>query len=288
MKRTITGLLGMVLTTLALGACGGDESAGKGSVELTTWGEEYIEQQIPGADFEDGWTIHYAKFLVVIGGIKIADDANVVGAELKGTKLFNHVTPGVKTITTFKNLEAKAWTKVSYQIRPAADDTELAEGATDADLAMMKMNKYSVYVEADATKGAVKKSYKWGYGVPTAYTECKGDKDGKETFGVIVTNGGTDQVQLTIHGDHLYYDDLQATNARRRFTALGAADKDMDNVVTQAELTAVKLVDIDAKDGAFGTGAAGDVNDLGAFVRALSRTVGHYRGEGECFAGDPK
>ena len=291
MKRIRTGLSGSVLAALAaltIGGCGGDEPAGTGSVKFTTWGEEYIEQQIPGADFEDGWTIHYSKFLVVIGGIKIADDADVVGAELKTTKLVNHVSPGVKEITTFKDLEAKAWTKVSYEIRPAAEDTEVAEGATADDLAMMKKNKYSVYVEAEATKDAVKKSYKWGFGLPTAYTDCKGDKDGKETFGVIVTNGGTDDVQLTIHGDHLYYDDLQATNAKRRFNAIAASDKDMDNVVTQDELTAVKLVGIDAKDGAYGTGAAGDVNDLGAFTRALSRTVGHYRGEGECFAGDPK
>jgi hypothetical protein len=194
----------------------------------------------------------------------------------------------VKKLAAFKDLEAKAWSKVSYQIRPAADDTEVAEGATADDLALMKKNKYSVYVEADATQGAVKKSFTWGFSVPTAYTDCKGDKDGKETSGVIVTNGGTDEVQLTIHGDHLFYDDLQASNALLRFNAISASDKDMDSIVTQDELTAVKLVDIDAKDGAYGTGAAGDVNDLGAFVRALSRTVGHFRGEGECFAGDPK
>lgn len=287
MKRSYVGLFCAAIGALAISGCGGDD-AGQGNVEFTTWGEEYIEQQIPGADFEDGWTIHYSKFLVVIGGIEIADDAGEVGAEMKGTMLFNHVSAGVKSVTKFEGLEAKAWTKVSYEIRPAADDTELGDGATADDLAMMKAEKYSVYVEADATKGGVKKTYKWGYGVPTAYTDCKGEKDGKETFGVIVTNGGTDEVELTIHGDHLYYDDLQAPNAKRRYNAIAAADADMDGVVTEDELTAVKLVDIDAENGAYGTGAADDVNDLGAFVRALSRTVGHFRGEGECFAGDPK
>ena len=37
----------------------------------------------------------------------------------------------------------------------------------------------------------------------------------------------------------------------------------------------------------YGTGSAGDVNDLGAFVTALSRTLGHCLGEGECVSVDP-
>ena len=102
-----------------------------------------------------------------------------------------------------------------------------------------------------------------------------------------MTNGGVDTVELTIHGDHLYYDDLQSPNAKRRFDAIADADKDMDKTITQDELTAEKLVAIDPMKGAYGTGAASDVDDLGAYVRALSRTVGHFRGEGECFATDP-
>jgi hypothetical protein len=286
MKHRAAGLCLAAMGALA--GCGADEPAGSGSVAFTTWGEEYIEKEIPAGDFADGWSIHYSKFLVVIGGVKIADDTGKVAAEMKGTRLFNHVTPGVKQVATFDDVEAKAWTKVSYAIRPAATDTELGEGATAADLAMMQGKQWAVYVEAEATKGAVKKTYTWGFGVPTAYIDCKGDKDGKETDGVLVTNGGTDTVELTIHGDHLYYDDLQAQNAKRRFNAIAAADKDGDGVVTLDELSAVKLVDIDPMDGAYGTGAAGDVNDLGAFVTDLSRTVGHFRGEGECFATDPK
>jgi hypothetical protein len=269
---------------LALAGCGG----GEGTVAFSSWGEDYIEKEIPEAEFEDGWSVRYSKFLVVIGNVKIADDEGTVGAEMKGSKLVNHVTPGVKPIISFPNLEAKAWTKVSYEILPADGSTELGEGATAADLDMMKAGGYAVYVEGTATKGATSKSYKWGFTVPTAYNDCKGDKDGKETFGVLVTNGGTDEVELTIHGDHLYYDDLQAANAKLRFNAIASADADMDGVITLEELAAVKLVDIDPADGAYGTGAAGNVNDLRAFVTDLSRTVGHFRGEGECFGGDPK
>jgi hypothetical protein len=49
--------------------------------------------------------------------------------------------------------------------------------------------------------------------------------------------------------------------------------------VTLDELRAIKLSDITV--GTYGTGSA-DINDLGAFVEALSQTLGHFRGEGEC------
>ncbi len=102
-----------------------------------------------------------------------------------------------------------------------------------------------------------------------------------------MTNGGTDEVQLTIHGDHLFYDDLQASNAKVRFTALSKADANGDSKLTLDELAAVRLTMIAAEDGTFGTGAAANVNTLRDFVTDLTRTVGHFRGEGECFAKDP-
>lgn len=268
---------------LALLGCGADQ----GTVTFSTWGEEYIETGIPASEFADGWSVQYSKFLVTLGAVRVADDRDAVGAEMEASRLFNHVSPGVKEVVSFPDLEAKAWTRVSYQLVASGAGTELGEGATDADLALMKQGGYTVYAEGEASRGSEKKTFKWGFALPTAYTECKGDKDGKETFGVLVTSGGTDQVELTIHGDHLFYDDLQAANARLRFTALAAADADADGEVTLEELALVKLVSIDPANGAYGTGAAGDVNDLGAFVKDLSRTVGHYRGEGECFAGDP-
>ena len=287
MKRSF-GLTNLFLAAALLAGCGAEEPAGRGDVAITTWGEGYIEEEIPASDFEDGWSIKFSKFLVVLGGVRIADDAGAIGAESKGTKIVDHVSPGVKPLVTFGALEAKAWTKVSFEIRPPDEGTELGDGATAADLDAMKQGGYALWAEGEATQGAVTKTFRWGFGVPTAYVECKGDKDGRETPGVLVTNGGIDNVELTIHGDHLFYDDLQSPTAKLRFNALASADVDQDGEVTLAELAMKKLVDIDPTEGAYGTGSAGDVNDLGAFVTDLSRTVGHFRGEGECFATDPQ
>jgi hypothetical protein len=192
--------------------------------------------------------------------------------------------PGVKPVVTFDGLEAKAWERVSFEIGPISQDTAL-EGATEADKQLLLDAGASVHVEARIGKAAVEKRIVWTFSIATAYRECGGEKDGKETEGVLVTNGGTDAVELTIHGDHFFYDDLQAEAAVLRFEAMAGADADADGEVTLEELSAVNLVDI--PEGSYGTGSAGDINDLGAFVAALSRTLGHFRGEGECVSGDP-
>lgn len=267
----------------ACAACSSISEDGKGTATFTTWGEEFIEREIPASEVEDGWTIHYNKFLVVLRNVKVADEAGTVAAQMNGSKLFDHTKAGIKPVITFKGLAAQAWTHVSYEVSPATADTEVVTG-TDSDKQRMVSGGYSIYVEAVATKGSSTKSFSWGFTTATLFDRCRGERGGKETAGIVVTNGGTDEVQLTIHGDHLYYDDLQAKEAKVRFDNIAAADVDDNGSITLDELAKVKLASIPKENGPYGTGSAAGINDLGAFVTALSRTVGHYRGEGECFA----
>ncbi|WP_434042004.1 MULTISPECIES: hypothetical protein [Sorangium] len=278
------GAAAWALAAGALAGCGDDGASGAGRVEFTTWGEDYIEQEIPAADLEDGWSIQYQKFLFVLRNVTVADRDGNVGARMEGSILFDHTKAGPKPVVTFDDLDAKPWESVSYEIGPADADTAL-DGATEDDRALMIDAGASVHIEATARKGDVEKRLDWTFSRATRYADCKGEKAGKETDGVLVTNGGTDTVELTIHGDHFFYDDLQAATAARRFAPIAAADADDDGAVTLEELAAVRLVAID--EGTYGTGSAGNVNDLGAFVTALSRTLGHFRGEGECVSVDP-
>ncbi|WP_437973552.1 hypothetical protein WMF11_32720 [Sorangium sp. So ce295] len=277
-----------MLAGAALAGCGDDGASGTGNVAFSTWGEDYIEQEIPAADLADGWSIQYEKFLFVVRNVTIADREGNVGARMQGSILFDHTKAGAKPVVAFDDLEAKPWEAVSYEIGPVDADTAL-EGATEEDKALMLAAGASVHIEAIARKsgdgGEVEKRLDWTFSLATRYADCKGDKAGKETEGVLVTNGGTDDVELTIHGDHFFYDDLQAATAARRFAPIAAADADDDGAVTLEELAAVRLVEIE--EGTYGTGSAGDINDLGAFVAALSRTIGHFRGEGECVSVDP-
>ncbi len=274
-----TAPLALSVALLILSAC---TDTGSGNVAFTTWGEELIEEGIPATVFADGWSVKYDRFLVVLSGVKVADGATVAG-EMGTPRLFNHVVPRPKLVVDFPSLTAKTWPNVSYVIGPAAN-AELGAGATEADKALMTAGGYGLYVEGKAQKGADSRTFKWGFSVKTLFDSCKGDVSGKEVDGVVVANGGTDAVELTIHGDHLFYDDLQAPEAKVRFQNIADADADKNGEVTLAELEAVKLARLPPANGAYGTGSDSKVVDLKAFVTDLSRTVGHFRGEGECFA----
>lgn len=278
---------------VALVACSeaSGDADGKGSVTFTTWGEAYIEKEIPPKSpegeviVEDGWTVRYGKFLIVIADVAVAEEGKSPVAKLATPKLFDMHAPGEKAVVAFADLPGKPYTHVSYAVSPATGAVELGAGATEADKQIMVTGGYSLYVEGTATKGTRVKSFAWGFKTSTLYDRCKGEISGKETDGVVVTNGGDDNVQLTIHGDHLFYDDLQSPEAKIRLDNIAAADADNDGNVTLEELGAVQLADkTKITAGPYGTGSASGINDLRAFVEALSRTVGHFRGEGECLA----
>jgi hypothetical protein len=275
-----------VLLAAACAGCGSDgDDGGAGSVAFNTWGEAYIEDGIPATVFADGWSVSYQEFLVNIGEVTIADDSGEVAAQQSGSMIFDHHQPGVKPLVTFADLEAKSWTRVSYRVRPPTAEAALGVASEDQKGGMLAAGA-SIMVAGTATKDAVSKTFAWAFTQSTRYDDCKGEIDGKETAGVLVTNGGTDDVQLTIHGDHLFYDDLTSPEAQVRFQHIADADADDSGDVTLEELAAVRLTDLPASAGPFGTGSAGSVDDLRAFVTALSSTVGHYRGEGECISSE--
>ena len=278
-----------LLLSLSVVACGSNDpagSGGNGTVSFTTWGEQYIEDEIPVdseavTGFVDGWSVKYDKFLVNYQNIVVADAARRQTAAMTTSKLFDNHVSGVKSIVDFEGVPAQAWTQVSYQIAPVTAATELGDGATEADRQLMTDGGYSLYVEANATKGKQTIHYAWGFAIATQYNECHSEQGGKDEAGIVVTNNASLDVQLTTHGDHLYYDRLQASSdpavkTSLRFDDLAAADKDGDGELTLDELDAAPL-DVELYDPS-GLKAA----TQGAFVTSLARTVGHFRGEGEC------
>jgi hypothetical protein len=276
----------LVLATAACGSSDPTGSGGVGTLSFTTWGEEYIEQAIPvdagdGSGFVDGWTLSYDKFLVNFQNIIVADAAGDMAASMQSSTLFDNTLPGVKTIIEFDDIPAKAWDRVSYEIAPVTASTDLADGVPEADKALMLAGGYSLYVSASATQGDVQKRFAWGFAIGTRYEECHSERDGRDEAGVVVTNNGRLEAQLTTHGDHFFYDRLQsspdpAIRTSLRFDTLAAADTNDDGDVTLAELEA-KPLDVRLYDPS-GLGAV----NFGAFVTTLARTVGHFRGEGEC------
>jgi hypothetical protein len=259
------------IPVLALVAGCTASSSGTGSAAFTAYGEDFIEKEIPAATFEDGWTVRFTRFLVVVRAVQIEG-----AGTMSGSRLFDLVKPGPKPVVSFDEVPAQHYERVSFQIGPISADTE----GEAADKALMSKDGLSVYVEGHMTKGESSKRFAWGFTTNTLYDRCASEVAGKETAGVVVKNGGREEVELTIHGDHFFYDDLASAKAKVRGDNIAGADADQDGIVTLEELSKVKLVNLE--NGAYGTGSLPDIYDLRAFVTALSRTLGHYRGEGEC------
>lgn len=275
------------LFLLLASACADEE----GTAQFTTWGEEYVEHQIPAdatgqRGFVDGWTLKFDKFLVAFHAITVADDDGKVAAVASGSQLVDNVVPGRKVLASFPDLKAQHWPRVSYQIKPALPDSVVVSG-TAADRELMVQNGYAIYVSGTASKpGAdgppIVKTFHWGFRTATQYHGCRQPAEsGRELEGIVITGGGTDTSELTTHGDHFFYDRLLASPdpavpTSLRFEEKAAADANHDGEVTLEELNAVPL------DLTRYNPSSLEASSLGAFVSALARTVGHFRGEGEC------
>ena len=284
LSRILFGALMATTAASSTVACGDDN--GKGTVTVTTWGESFIEDGLPSDVFpKDHWSVKYSKFLVDYHSVAIADENNNVAAKLDHPLVFDmtkKATGNPKTLFTAE-LEAKPWPNVSYQVGPISDDATAGDLASDTDVTLLRTDQASVHVEGIATSpDGTNKSFNWSFSPATLFQDCHGEQDGKDVQGVLVTNGGNQIVELTVHGDHLFYDDLQSEEAVPRFQALADADANNDGEVTLAELDQVPLYTIPIDKGTYGTGALGNVNTLGDYERTLSRTIGHYRGEGSC------
>jgi hypothetical protein len=258
-------------------------SGGTGNIEFSIYGEDFIEKSIEAENFETGWTLTYEAFLVNLGDIKVADDAAGSAAEQSSFTIYNLKSPGPQTIVNFPSIEARRWDHVSYRIKIADADSKLGKDVTEEQKQALVGGGYSVWVKGKAEKAGVTKAFTWGFKKNTFYDKCEAAEDAGSSLGSVVTNGGTDSIQLTIHGDHLFYDDLQTPGEKLRFELIASADTNMDGDIEPNELAQISLSTVNtATYGPYGTGSASNINNLWDFLSAQTQTIGHFRGEGHC------
>jgi hypothetical protein len=284
MRNTSFGLRSIfaLSTTLALG-CGDGAGTTPGTINATIWGEEYIEQGIEpalspdGEGFLDGWTVRFTRFLVNAGGLTVASSDGTVGGTLSALRVYDlQKTTGPLSIGDLRNVAARRFDRVSYRMAPTTADA-VAGNASNADVTLMRMGNYTLYAEGEARRMGTTLRFRWGFGGTVNYTQCQSSET---EVGLAVPSGGTVRAQLTFHGDHLFYDDLQSPKARLRFDLIAGADADRDGEVTLDELARVDLTR--APMGQYGVGSRSEVQNLRQFVTALVATVGHFNGEGHC------
>lgn len=290
--KTIQALSGITtLLALTASACGtpmnnadgGDAStmtAGSGSIAVNVWGEEYVANEIPAADVEDGWRIQFSKFYVHVSNVQFGATGSTQMYSLLTTgRVFDlKQAPMPLTVGVITSVEARRQDQVQFEMSATAMNS-IAHNISESDLTMMKTNRYALYVEGTAThpmQGMY--TFRWGFSNSTRFNNCQDDMGAR---GIVVANGTTpSNVQLTFHADHLFYDGLQNSDAKVRFNAIAGADRNMDRMITLEELAMVDLTTLPM--GQYQTGSARNVNNLRDFVTNLVSTVGHFNGEGHC------
>jgi hypothetical protein len=277
LKNVRLALPTLVVASACLGAC-----TSAAPLSVTTWGEEFIEQGLPAEEFEDGWAVTFSKFLVVYTAVQVKDAAGTEVSTFSAPAVFDLVQPGPVTVIDLGEVTAQRFDDVGAVVAPAAG--AVAGSAAAADVALMNDGGLSVHVVGSATKGADTATFSWSFDTATRYANCETEGEGE---GIVVRAGEDNAMQLTVHGDHLFYDDLAADDAVLRFDAIFAADGQdgtaADNDISQAELDAVDLTTLPNDQ----YGNAGAAETLGDFVASLSRTLIHLNGEGECSIAAP-
>lgn len=191
-----------LLSCVVLMSCG-DSEPGQGSVEVTAYGEAFIEEGIPASEVRDGWAVQFTRFEVRF------QDITVAGQRLADPEPIDLTQPssGAGHVLGTLEVEAGRHRDASFTIA-------------------------SLHVVGRAEKGQEVKTFDWTFDRPVHYHAC-------ETTTEVEANG-TARFEITLHADHLLYDSLVSEAPELTFQALADADTG-DGVITREELEAASI-----------------------------------------------
>ena len=189
-----------------------------------------------------------------------------VAHELAGAELYDVVPAGPHGMGALE-ADGGVWRSVRFTVAPSP---ELSAGNTTGDQATMMQNLgASVALAGDLTCGGTTVTFEWIFDTATTYT-C-------DPTNLVVGASREASSQLTVHGDHLFYDSLVDPDAGLQAQAYVDADADEDGVLTMEELRAAPI----APTG-LDVGGQSGIETLWDYLSAQTTTLGHIDGEGHC------
>lgn len=247
---------------LGLAACGAE-----GSWRVEIWGEGFVEQGVPAGAFADGCSVTFDRFLVVVSDRALVDDGGGVGGSLAGAQVYDLAEPGPHEMGVAP-APAGTWRGMTATIAP--DPGATAGNATPDEVAEMVRRGASVLVQGTLTCNDTPRSFDWAFATTTSYA-C-------DPVSLVIPVGATASTQLTIHGDHLFYDSLWAEDAVLRGLPLWEADADGNGAISQTELAAHGVAPYYPD----GLGGFSDATDFERWLEVAVGSLGHVDGEGHC------
>jgi hypothetical protein len=259
----------LVLSALLVAACGEDYATG--TLEVTVYGEDYIEDTIPSDELVDGWTITFDSFVVSIGGPAAQAGHDAAEVSDPAFALVDLAQPSGGegySLATIADAPGGIYDHFGYVIR--AEPTAIALNVDAAVATAMTTTGTSIWMTGTATDGTTTKTFDWSFDHHLVASHCEAD---------LPLDGGTLTLQATIHGDHMFLDDAVSDAPNVAFQTLADADAGPtpDGVITLAELDAVLLAGL----ARYQVGSL-PIDNLGDFIRHMATTLPHANGEGHC------
>jgi hypothetical protein len=281
-----------------------DEDGGRGDLSVLLQAEETITEGLePGEGDEnvvDGWSVHFEKYIVGVGDVRIGSDADHISAESAQRSVVDltEVAPGGSRFTELTDVRSEQYDFFGYSLLPASvaerdssvseeDFDELVEaGASHLIEGTLEKSDGQSCPPGEACRDAASLTFRFLVPLEVTLGPCEIDATQR---GVAVTENGTSSVGITLHGDHMFFNAFP-TGAEgiveRRAQWLADADVNGDDHIDSAELDGIGGPDLSdllpSSVYDLGVGAPFPLESAADFLRAQLATQGHYQGEGEC------
>lgn len=262
----------LLATAALLAAC---SEVGEGQVTFQAWGEEAPVEGFSSSDLADGWAVTFDRWLTAFGEPTLvsADDGSDIARDDRVW-----VADWTRTVSPVDLTELTAPARrhdVAFSVMVPPADAVALEGVSEDDVALLRDNGWTHWIEGSATDGTDTYTFGWELQRQVRLVRCESGRDGNP--GVAVPAEGNLNAVLTLHADHLLWDQLGTEEADMRFGPLTQADANGDQHLSMDELAALNVSDI-------GYETAGiDIEDsIQAFIE-FSVAIGmHLDGDGLC------
>lgn len=232
-------------------------------VDVTVYGEAFVEEGIPAEEVSDGWRVVFDEFLVSMTEVRIKGEETI---EIDGSWVFDLAQPSDGQGHVLASLPFARGRYSSMHYRFSKPDADARGNATAEQIDRVIAAGAALMVEASATRGEREVRFSWAFPLDQGH-RCQLGLDARSE---------TSTAQITVHADHLLLDDLMV-DPQIAVDFIADADNDSDGVVTTAELATVDIT----REARYQTGGQA-IDDLYGFIGQLALTMGHVNGEGDC------
>ena len=275
--------------------CGSDSTGGSGDGNLSVLiqAEESIPDGLEAGDGEenirDGFDISYSRYIVTLGNVAMSqlDGGDFQSSAVVVVVDLTSLPSTLPELTAFDGIPTGQYSSFGFETPPADTEVVNLNAVEQADIDAMIANGWSYIIEGTITQvsDGASKSFLISADVPSVYRDCA-----VEGLAPGVNVSSNSSVDITLHGDHLFFNGFpeeEGNVVRLAQWLWDIEDVDSDDVLTQADFEAATDIATLYPSPPAGVyeltgGPITPITSAWDFIRAQLGTQGHIFGEGEC------